>query len=122
MGAANRRPARSVPQLLVLPWRARVERAVRLGCGNPEVRIVALELERNQSLALGDVLELVVVVFFPEPHQSKRLTVRHVMPGRQANERGLTAGAEVLGQMIRMRFRGYGGKWAAPVLSDDLAG
>lgn len=118
MGLANRRPARSAPQLLVLPGRDRVERALR-SVLVPSADVIALELERNHTLAAGDVIELVIVVRFPWPDNKKRLTVRHVMPGSQPDMRELLSGAEALGQMVRMRFRGYGGNWAAPVLSDD---
>jgi hypothetical protein len=64
MRAINRRPIHKPPQLLVLPWRDKVERALRYACGNAAgLRVVALELERNESLVHGEVLELVVVVF-----------------------------------------------------------
>lgn len=120
MGNVNRRPPRSAPQLLVLPERDRVERALRPALAK-DADIIALELERNRTLADGEVLELVVVVRFPYPDNKKRLTVRHVMPGGRPDMRELISGAEALGQMVAMRFRRYGGKWSAPVLSDDLA-
>lgn len=121
MRAANRRPPRpQAPQLLVLPGRDRIERALRPVLAK-DADIIALELERNHTLRAGDVLELVVVVRFPWPDNKKRLTVRHVMPGWEPDMRELLSGAEALGQAVAMRFRGYGGKWGAPVLSDDLA-
>lgn len=116
MANALRRPVRKPPQLLVLPDWPRVEAALRSACRGP-LDIVALELERNESFVHGHVLEMVAVVRHPAPHESKRLTLRHVMPGGQPNMREIVGGAEVLGQTIFMRFRGYGG-WARAVLSD----
>jgi len=118
MANALRRPARKPPQLLVLPDRPRVEAALRGACRGP-LDIVALELERNESFVHGQVLEMVAVVRHPAPHESIRLTLRHVMPGGQPNMREIVGGAEVLGQTISMRFRRYGG-WARAVLSDDF--
>lgn len=112
-----KRPSRRAPQLLVLPDRIRVEKALRYACGAP-VNIAALELERNETQAYGEVLELVTVVMFPAPDDRKRLTLRHVMPGGEPNLRHIVSGAEAAGQSIRMRFRRYGGAWARPVLSD----
>lgn len=117
---ALRRPVRKPPQLLVLPERDWVERALRYSCGNPSVDVIALELERNESFVHGPVLELVVVVRFPPPDAAKRLTLRHVMPGGEPDVRGLVGGAEASGQSIAMRFRRYGGAWAARVVSDDF--
>jgi len=109
-------------QLLVLPGRAKVEAALRAACRGP-VDLVAVELERNETLHSGEVLELVVVVLFPRPDPGKtvrkRLTVRHVMPGGEPNVRALVAGAEALGQAISGRFRVYGGAWAPRVVSVD---
>lgn len=120
MANALRKPVRKPPQLLVLPERAKVERSLRYACGNPAVDIIALELERNESFVHGNVLELVVVVRFPVPDHAKRLTLRHVMPGGEPSVRELIGGAEAAGQSIGMRFRRYGGAWAARVVSDDF--
>lgn len=116
MRNAIRRPVRKPPQLLVLPERDRIERALREACAGPLV-VVALELERNESFQHGDVLEMVIVVRFPPPDDAKRLTLRHVMPGGEPGMRELIGGAEAAGQSISMRFRRYGG-WARPVVSD----
>lgn len=114
-----RRPPKRAPQLLVLPDRQRVESVLRHSCGAP-VTIVALELERNETQAHGDVLELVTVVMFPAPDHRKRLTLRHVMPGGAPDIRQLIGGAEAAGQAIRMRFRRYGGPWNTVVSAVDL--
>lgn len=116
--SALRRPPKRAPQLLVLPERQRVENALRYACAAP-VDIVTIELERSESQAYGEVLELVSVVMFPEPDQAKRLTLRHVMPGGEPDMRHILGGAEAHGQTIRMHFRKYGGAWARPVLFAD---
>lgn len=117
-----RKPVRKPPQLLVLPEREKVDRALKAACAGP-LAVVALELERNESLQHGAVLELVVVVRFPPPDDAKRLTLRHVMPGGEPSLRELISGAEAAGQSIAMRFRRYGGGWARPVVSDwDISG
>lgn len=118
--AAMRRPVQKAAQLLILPDRPKVECALRYACGNLDVDIIAIELERNESFVHGDVLELVVVVRFPAPDHAKRLTLRHVMPGGEPSVRELIGGAEAAGQSIGMRFRRYGGAWAARVVSDDF--
>lgn len=116
-----RKPPRKPPQLLALPERERVERALRAASRGP-LEVVALELERNESFEHGEVLEFVAVVLFPPdpagPGKSRRLTLRHVMPGGAPNMREIIGGAEAIGQAIRIRFRSYGGVWASPVLFD----
>jgi hypothetical protein len=114
-----KRPARKAPQLLVVPERDRVERALRANFAGP-VRLVALELERNETQQFGEVLEMVVVVMKPAPDHTVRLTVRHVMPGGEPNVRHLIGGAEVLGQRISQEFRRRYGNWDAPVLEDEF--
>lgn len=115
MREAMRRPVRKLPQLLVLPNRDKVERALVANCVGP-IDVLALELERNESVVHGEVLELVTVV--RDPDSGKRVTLRHVMPGGDPNVRELIGGAEAHGQTISMRFRRYGGKWAARVVSE----
>lgn len=117
MREAMRRPVRKPPQLLVLPERVRVEAALVSNCRGP-VEVLALELERNESVVHGQVLELVTVV--RDPESRKRVTLRHVMPGGEPSLRELIGGAEAHGQTISMRFRRYGGAWAARVVSDSF--
>ena len=65
--------------------------------------IVGLELEREESLANGSCIVLLVFVRNPDP---KRLpiTCRHVMRGDEPNAVGVEAGAVMLGRAIAKRL------------------
>lgn len=118
MPNVNRKPPRSAPQLLVIPERDRIERVLRGACRG-DLNLIALELERNQTLQYGEVNVLAAFVRKPGYTSGPGLTIRHVMPAGEVTVGMLAAAAEALAATINLNFKRYGGKWAAPVLSDN---
>jgi hypothetical protein len=118
MRNANRKPPRSAPQLLVIPDRDRIERVLRGACRG-DLNLIALELERNQTLQFGEVNVLVAFVRKPGMVSGPGIAVRHMMPAGDVTAGMLGSAAEALAATINLNFKRYGGKWAAPVLSDD---
>ena len=108
---ANREPPRSAPQLLVIPDRERVERLLRAACRG-DLNLIALELERNQTLQFGEVNVLVAFVRKPGERVGPGLAIRHMMPGGEVTARMLAGAAEALAATINLNFKRYGGAWA----------
>lgn len=100
---ALRKPRRAAPTLLSLPNRAKIETLFSRSCLIPHT-LVAIELERRQTLAFGDVA--ILTAFVKELGLAK---VEHMMPS-EFTERQIESGAEVLGQTVMRQLRANGVK------------
>lgn len=97
------RPERIRPQLLAVPNRTAVERALNRCSATGSLPIVAIELERKETLANGACIVLVVFVRNPDP-QRPAITCSHVMRGDEPNSAAIESGARVLGLAIAKRL------------------
>lgn len=99
----RQKPTRIRPQLLAVPNRSKVEAILNSQSASGRLPIVAMELEREESLANGSCIVLVVFVRNPDP-QRLPITCRHVMRGAEPDPRAVEAGAEQLGRAIAKRL------------------
>lgn len=91
------------PQLLVIPERDRIIEAFRRSCTAP-VELITMELERNETLAKGDVIELYAFI------RGFTGQLRHIMVGEDISVQKLIGGAEMLAMTASAHVRrmGYG--------------
>lgn len=98
----RQRPTRVRPQFLPVPNRDRVEWLLH-SQSRVRLPIVGLELEREETLANGSCIVLLVFVRNPDPRRLP-ITCRHVMRGDEPDPRAIEAGAVTLGRAIAQRW------------------
>lgn len=114
------RPERIRPQLLLVPNRAKVEQILHRCSRTGRLPIVAIELEREHSLANGPCIVLVVFVTNDNPNAVLPITCRHVMRGDEPDAQAIEAGARMLGPAIARRLRLEVGNDAADMLREAI--
>lgn len=116
----QQRPTRVRPQLLMVPNREKVERILHRCSRTGRLPIVAIELEREHSLANGDCIVLVVFVRNDSPGAALPITCRHVMRGQEPDAHAIEGGAAQLGAAIARRLRLEVGNDAADMLKEAM--
>jgi hypothetical protein len=106
--------------MLMVPNREKVERVLHRCSRTGRLPIVAIELEREHSLARGDCIVLVVFVKNDNPDAALPITCRHVMVGAEPDPQAIEAGAGLLGHAIARRLRLEVGNDAADMLREAI--